>query len=304
MGAMRALLLVFLAGQVFAGEETEAKPKVEVPTLMATDARVRLAHASAASKNDNDAQVRVVVNLDANGAIRVGKVSVTLERLESVLRAQVAKITKPNSPTSEMKVLLRIDKDAPWVHAAWLFSTCAQCRIYRIRVSAVRPDGTEGFLKQWLQVDQGLAGDDLNDNREKAWTFIYGRGDKQALYGPADARVKVNKPVKAAFRLGAKETDEIVNLRIGLGEIRKKAKSTELGVHSQLSADIRVPWHFVVLALNAYGAEKLKAVTLHGVSAPKAEHKKSLFLPYPTLAPKRPRPHKFLPFPRPSEDAK
>jgi hypothetical protein len=96
---MRARLLTFAlslaagacSGQPparYSAQYSAQAPPIEVPARLRAEVHLGLPTASEAYAKDDDPSVRVVINLDANGAILVAMNQVTFLELKKILRAE------------------------------------------------------------------------------------------------------------------------------------------------------------------------------------------------------------------------
>jgi len=128
----------------------------------------------------------VVVTVERDGTIRVGKKELRFRDLRRVLRDAGA-MHRGERRVSGANVLLRIDRRAPWIATQWILIACAQGRIARVFHGVLPESGdTEGAMAWFLPADKGLA--DPNQDPEEVLGLMVRIGfdgtgvDPAALY--------------------------------------------------------------------------------------------------------------------------
>ena len=106
---------------------------------------------SAGEDKPNWVERPIVINLDRNGRLTMAGGDVTMRDVGVVLiwhrdhfdkverkRLKAAGKQTPKRAHSTMRVLLRVDGDAPWGHVAWLIRLCQAKRLDRIEFAVLR----------------------------------------------------------------------------------------------------------------------------------------------------------------------
>jgi biopolymer transport protein ExbD len=123
------------------------------------DLTLPVAHMAEQDKAD-DADERVILNLDKSGQILWKGKTVNLDELGTVLgnyrdRYEIKMKAKGKSgledlpgggKASKLYVLLRADKDAPWQHVQWLMTIMAEQKLYKLQFATKQ--FRDGFISE------------------------------------------------------------------------------------------------------------------------------------------------------------
>jgi biopolymer transport protein ExbD len=264
-----------LAAPLFAGDESKAKEDDEkIPALQRPDPKVRLPESARAKKDEGG--YGVVVNLDAAGKLAAGDKPGTLEALGKALAGAVeSRKEEMDGIASTMRVLLRLDENAPWIHAQWLMVECAQRRVNRVEIAARRADGTPGYLKCWLPVDAGVGVQ--APKADKVRIDVVARAEKAARYGD----LTVLKPTSFVYRIGTSEMAKPEEVGTHLAKLRAKARKDKRDLRFEVRAGHKVPLGIVAGVLDACEGAGVEGVEFYGTSLPSDRERTAAPLPYP-----------------------
>jgi len=302
---MKWLLIGILVVVAHAGEEVpekgngKKKKPSTVSTARFTTGVLPPVAASAVLDKADDPSRRVVVNLNANGEMTIGGAGRSLADFAEILEKQAnirhaleqsGKLKRPSGVVgSTMKVLLRLDRDAPWVHAQWLMIMAAENKVYRLQLAAQRVDDPkqkqlavpDSYVKAWLPMDTPVV-----LRRAPAVHLIRihvsGRKEELAKFGPAQARRTVHRPTAFVYR--------IQNNVVALGDDFAKALRAELVMAmkagmtpiAEIRAQAKIPVGAVMRAIDAVRLQKLEAIQFYGTAIPTRALRRSRILPYPS----------------------
>jgi hypothetical protein len=135
---MRTVAFVLLLGTVVAGGggEAPALPPLTLP----------VASNGEPDKGEHPHD-RVVISVDGKGFVHCMGKRVTLDGLVTHVIERKKLLDKTGQGfeklphggfVSKMHALLRIDRDAPWIHVQWLLTLLAEQRIYKIQFAVKR----------------------------------------------------------------------------------------------------------------------------------------------------------------------
>ena len=191
---MRLLVILMgIAASAVAGDETKEKNK-KPPPLLRIDSAVQLPEAAHGLPDKGGWDV--IVNLDANGQISAGDKRCTLAELGKIVLAEGSKSVE--GKTSTMRVLLRMDRAAPWQHAQWLMISCALKKVSRVEWAVCLAGDQPGYLKCWLPTDPGIGARESMHFR----VHVMARAEKAAPFG----KHQVTKPTQFIYTFGQETT--------------------------------------------------------------------------------------------------
>ena len=265
----RVVLLFALAAVAVAGDEV--REEEELPSRLRIDSAVRLPASPHALPDKGG--YGVVINLDANGKLAVGDKGCTLDGLGKALALQVKAHKKMDGRASTMRVLLRMDRDTPWVHAQWLMIVCAQNKVNRVEIAVRRAGDQPGYLKCWLPLDRGWGARETLDCR----IHVVARAEKSATFGG----LEVKKPSKFIYKLQQQQTEKIKDVGAWIAKNKKAAAAAKLTFAGEIRAGAKVPLGTIVGVLDQFRVHKIEHVDFYGTPLPAGQLLESKTLPYP-----------------------
>ncbi len=213
--------------------------------VAANDPEISLPAASEATKPVTGA---TAVDLTADGQILVerdGKaVRVSLEQLALWLRERKANSAKP----AEMRVVIRADGKAPFLHVQRIVEACAQERIRAIEIGVKGTLGDEGRLLTPLPVDAGAA--EPRGGAAKVLIRISVAREEPAVWGPTQTAVAL--PTEVSYRVGEIETKEFGAVRRFIRDAGQTAAEHGDTIEGTLAPAARIPWGIVVEVMNEF----------------------------------------------------
>jgi len=185
---------------------------------------------------------------------------------------------------SNVRILLRVHKDAPWRHVQWLLSLLAEQRAYKTEFLAVDGNGREGTVPAWLPLDEAAEGgivfpeDDADETttapREKQNTLtatVIAEGKRAITFAgkPAEG------PASLAWALDRRKTADREKFFGWLREEAGGKRTLDIRAHAKAPAGEVVA---IVDAARAAGSERIDLY--HAEIASRAERGLKR-LPYP-----------------------
>ncbi|MEM8882675.1 MAG: biopolymer transporter ExbD [Planctomycetota bacterium] len=267
------LVLLALSAATFAGEETDAKAKKETPAHCRMDPGLKLPVAKSAKKLGDG--FGAVVNLNALGQIALGDKRGSLDALKKSLSELVKKHGEMEGPASTMRVLLRVDRDAPWLHVQWAMTICAECRIRRIELGVQQKDGTPGRLDSWLPMIPGGRA----KPEEMMWikVHVFGRKEKARDF----AGFQVMTPTHFLYRSGDQTLEDLDAVAKRIRAVTAEAKKAKIARRGEIKAGHKVPFDVIVGVLDEFRVQKLDRVDYYGTALPSKGVRTGAQLPYP-----------------------
>jgi len=266
---MRLLVVLLGAAAIAVAGEEESKEKKEPSPLQRIDARVQLP--DAAHGLPDKGGWGLIVNLDANGQLSAGDKRCTLAELGEIVQAEGRKSIKGKAST--MRVLLRMDRAAPWKHAQWLMITCALKKVNRVEWAVRLAGDKPGYLKCWLPIDPGLGVRDSMQFR----VHVVARAEKAVPFG----KLQVNKPTQFIYTFGQEQAKEIKQVAARIALQKRKSQAAKLPLDSEIRAGHKVPVGEIVGVLDQFRANKIEDVSFYGTQLPNPKQLAAKTLPYP-----------------------
>ena len=259
----------------------------------------------AASKGvaDKKQEGRIAIELTKNGEVRWKGKAVTLKKLAAGLKEakrafdQEMKKTGrsgyekigPGVKASSLFALLRVDRDAPWVHVQWLLYTLAAQRIYKTQFAVA--DGRR--LDCWLPTDRGTfrpLAKPVNDVLVSI--LIQGRKEVEREFGPADRRIKVIVPTAVVYTFDG-QSAKLADMSKWIAPAKAAAAAKNTIVIGEIKAGQKTPFKYVVAVLDRFHADGLRRTQFYGTRIPGPGLREMVALPYPkqnwTPPPRPPR---------------
>ncbi|MHC4849075.1 MAG: ExbD/TolR family protein [Planctomycetota bacterium] len=266
---MRLLVaLLGVAAIAVAGDEAKEKNN-KPPPLLRIDAAVQLP--KAAHGLPDKGGWGVIVNLNAQGQLSAGDKRCTLDELGKIVDAEGKKSL--DGKVSTMRVLLRVDRAAPWQHAQWLMISCALKKVSRVEWAVRLAGDKPGYIKCWLPTDPGIGERETMHFR----VHVVARAEKAALFG----ELKVNKPTQFIYTFGQEQTKELKQVAARIALQKRKSQTAKLSLESEIRAGHKVPVGRIVAVLDQFHASKIESVNFYGAQLPTAEELAAKTLPYP-----------------------
>jgi biopolymer transport protein ExbD len=263
------LLVVLLGVAAIAVAGDAAKEEKKLPPLLRIDPAVQLPEAAHGLPDKGG--WGLIVNLDANGRLSAGDKRCTLAELGKIVQQEGSKSL--DGKVSTMRVLLRMHRAAPWLHAQWLMMACAQKKVSRV-AWAVRLAGDKpGCLKCWLPTDPGIGARETMDLR----VHVIARAEKAAPFG----EFQVHKPTQFIYKSGEEQTKKLKEVGARIAKQKRGAAKAKLTLESEIRAGHKVPVGTIVGVLDQFRANKIEQVNFYGTQLPTAEQLAAKTLPYP-----------------------
>jgi len=252
------------------GKNGEAK---ETPSVLRIDPKIDVPEANSAKKLEN--AYGVVVNVDDSGNLAVGDRRCSLESLQKALVAERARVRRANAEAPEMRVLLRVSRNAPWVHVQWILLVCAEEKFGRTEFAVRRADGSAGFLKAWLPEDRGLRA----DPRVRAWIKVHAiaREERESVFRDG----KVMKPTATVFTVGTAKFDKLADIGKAIRLEHERVADDGDVVRCEIKAGHKVPFGVVAALIDRFHDRGIDEVDFYGTALPDAKLRKAATLPYP-----------------------
>ena len=261
---------------------------------------------------DDDPDKRYIINLTKDGGVHYKGKRYSLTELTKVLnrlKRHYSKYKDYGKPPnlfrlSQLYLLLRVDKDAPWRHVQWLMAVLEEQKLYRVQFGVkLKAD------RDYTAEEAALLGAVLTDKRPRAglegklfcflrYAFveveadrplisieISGKEYKRTKRGPEGLKAWVFPPRKAVYFVARRRTDEVRTLG---GWIRNKLadlpeRKSRLDVVGRIEAEADTPFKFVVAAMNQFNDARVEAFDFGPAVIPDAAVRKRAYLPYPKL---------------------
>jgi len=212
---------------------------------------------------------RTILSLDQFGQVHWRGKVLTLGEVETVL---------PELP--KQPLLLRLDKDTPYAHLAWLLDIARRTGHERVLLAARR------HLSARYSEEEGRAL--LGERDPSFWpecefalplaapgpgsrVRVEGHRRQPRRWGPWHREVEVMAPTEFRFALGERTTRDLAEL----------ASWMRADPPAALEADPTVPVKYVVAVLNQLAKAGLPAPALLRVQPPTAEERAAPYLPFP-----------------------
>ncbi|MCZ6572131.1 MAG: hypothetical protein O7C98_03070 [Planctomycetota bacterium] len=260
----------------------------------------------------NDRDPRYIINLTKHGEILYKGKQYSLAELANLLNrlkrlyGKFKEFGKPPNliKVSELFVLLRVEKDAPWRHVQWLLAILEEQKFYKLQFGVklkadrdysaeeaallgaertdtrARPGRLEGKVLCFLGYPTAQA----RATHPRVTVEISGKDYKRAKRGPEGLEERVFPPQKAVYSVARRKTDKVRKLG---GWIRDELanlpeKQSRLDVVGRIEAEADTPFKFVVAALNQLNEARVHRVEFGRAQVPDALRKRA-YLPYPKL---------------------
>lgn len=275
---------------------------------------VTLPVASSGVPDKGGSEARVILTLDGNGRIthegrshsidEVGSALDSKNRLHDAIKRRKGLSGYEQLPgggrASTLHVLIRADRDAPWLHVAWLMTIMAEQRMYKLHfgvkltadraysereaaaLGAKRMDVAppaqprfEGEFKAFLPTDSGV-------RDPKVSVLIVAQEEKRVLWGPAGSREPVSVPTTVVYRVGKRESQSLDDVAKWIDQAQKVAVDMGIPLAGEIKARNRVPFKYVVAVLNRLRKGGVRRIDFFGVAIPNSRFRRRATLPYPS----------------------
>jgi len=247
----------------------------------------------AAVEND-DADDRIILNMDAEGAILFRGMRRNLDELRTLFNGakRVANLRlKPTDNTCEapqrprLFVLLRADRNAPWLHVQWFLGVMREERLLRLELAAMSYADADYFDDEArelaapvgrqipfvpvrngkLEVPQPEA-----PRSPELRIYVEAHGTGERNWG----RHRVPAPTLVTYNVDGRSTRNLAELSRWLDALAEKHDVV------QVNADPRVPYKYVVAAAGCARSAGIDEIDFVAVKAmPHQRH--GQYLPYP-----------------------
>lgn len=212
----------------------------------------------AAEDRDDDEDDRVIINLDKHGRILLGGSTLSLDELRERLRQHVRlydlrerakgksgwERAAEETEWSRLYVLLRADKDVPWLHVKWILNVLEEERLFKVQFATMK----------WA---------DLTYTEEEARALGVERHDELpwADYGGLDAKLQCFLRT-AGPSLEDYFIEETTREAI---ERRKNAAPKNCKVLGRITAADDTPFKFIVARVNLFSERGIEKVDFTGI---------------------------------------
>ncbi|MHC4931769.1 MAG: ExbD/TolR family protein [Planctomycetota bacterium] len=193
---------------------------------------------------------RVVVSIDSQGRLLIEEKVRTLDELTAILdsakrrRAEIRRAEGlADRKRTDLAVLLRVHKDAPWVHVRWVMTVMMEQKIHKLLFAVRRSAGPEYSEKEakalgavrfsvlpakeesTLRAD--LPKDPAADQAERLnlGIHIVPRFEEVRTIGPPEARVRVTVPTVVRYRWNDEETYDLGEVADWIAESSSSSRS-------------------------------------------------------------------------------
>jgi hypothetical protein len=239
-------------------------------------------------------ELDVVLTLDARGGIFLDKVFATpgpggpltlhglAASLHPVLEAGPTMRSPMGATISSANVLLRADRDAPWLHVAWVMTILAEQKLYRLSMAAATGDGAESAaghpLRSWLPLAAPPS-----PRPEETFTIdvaLRALGHEEVRRGEATARV----PATVEYVFGEHQTRDRSEIARWILEEVEAARADGIALEDlrgEVKAAETMPAGRVAEALAMFLAAGLVEIHFEGVTFPDEKTRAGAPLPFP-----------------------
>ncbi|MHC4225069.1 MAG: ExbD/TolR family protein, partial [Planctomycetota bacterium] len=220
---------------------------------------------------------RVVLTIDSQGHLRSKETVRTLDELTTILdnakrgRVEIRRAEGlADLKRTDLTVLLRVHKDAPWLHVQWVMTVMAEQKVHKLRF-AVRRTAGPGYSEKEAKalgasrfavlpateestLNADLPADPAADQVERynVGIHIVPRLEDVRTFGPPEARVRISMPIQVRYRFGDRETGELESVAGWIADGKKAAAQHKLALRGEIKAGNKVPFKFVVAVLNKF----------------------------------------------------
>ncbi len=166
------------------------------------------------------------------------------------------------------QILLRVDRDAPWLHVQWIMLICAERSQPDIALIVKENSGSEYYLDASLPTDEGMSG------RNKSATVFAVPGKEQPTRWGTQV---VAMPTGVVYRGGGKETSKLATVARWLGDSR----SASPRVVGEVKARPSTRFETVARLLAEFRQAGFRRVTFYGAPRAPAAIRAARPIPYP-----------------------
>ncbi len=183
---------------------------------------------------------------------------------------------------------IRADQDAPLGHVLLLMTVCAEQKYYKVRLAALRPDGTTGLLDARLPVDIGIA--PLKPVRKKhVAVSLLATKEKEAQWGRPDETTKAQVATavtcsyaRESFDWGSAWAKPAGRAALATWlQAMKRDKEGSPVVVGHVLASEKVPVQQFASLLTLFRSQGYAFIDFFGVAIPTREERKAKRLAYP-----------------------
>ena len=183
---------------------------------------------------------------------------------------------------------IRADRDAPSRHVLLLMTICAEERYYKLRLAALRPDGSTGLLDASLPVDIGIAPIKPVRKQHVAVSLLATK-EKEAQWGRAGAttRVQLATAVTCSYAKQSLDWSSTWTKPKGRSAIAawlrtmKRDKEASVVLVGEIAASDKVPVQQFASVLALFRSEAYALVDFYGTAIPTAKERKLKRIAYP-----------------------
>ena len=221
-----------------------------------------------------------VIHLSKQGEIVIGKEQVSLKQLAGKVSVSAAAAgrheVEAGVRASNLYVLLRIDRDAPWQHVQWILTILAEEKVYRTAFAV-----STGKLNAHLPVDRAVCGVTDPPQEIKVAIHIVARKEKPEMFGPAEAMQQVTKPCEVKYRFGDRESRDLAAVTKWIQDANRAAQGEKVTIVGEIKAGHKVPFAYIVSVLDEFHSAGNKDVQFFGTQIPTKALRAKKNLPYP-----------------------
>ncbi|MHC4934072.1 MAG: hypothetical protein ACYTGV_18010, partial [Planctomycetota bacterium] len=175
---------------------------------------------------------------------------------------------------SRLRVVLQVDRDAPWVHVQWLLAICAEQRAPKIAFAVRSSDDREFWLDATLPTDRGV-GPPREEIRVSVRAVVRLRSEEDWR------RKRADMPTVVRYRFGDQEVEELATVARWLEQARTAAEGAEATLRGEIRAARKLPYHHVAKLLAEFRASGYAQVDFFGTQIPNAAIRAARELPHP-----------------------
>ncbi len=183
---------------------------------------------------------------------------------------------------------IRADRDAPLGHVLLLMTICAEVRYYKLRLAAVRPDGTTGLLDARLPVVMGIAPIKPVRKQHVAVSLLATK-EKEAQWGRAGATTTVQLATAVTCSYAEQSLDWSSTWTKPKGRsaiaawlrTMKRDKEASVVLVGEIAASDKVPVQQFASVLALFRSEAYAFVDFFATVIPTAKERKLKRIAYP-----------------------
>jgi len=166
------------------------------------------------------------------------------------------------------QILLRVDRDTPWLHVQWIMLICAEQKQPDLALIVKENSGSEYYLDASLPTDEGMSG-----RNKPASVFAVPQNEQPTRWGTQ----VVAMPTGVVYRGGGQETSELATVARWL----RDSRSASPRVVGEVKARPTTRFETVARLLAEFRQAGFRHVTFYGTPLPPKAIRAARMLPYP-----------------------